>query len=98
MRSKQVGRRCGCVLQSRLEEEFGIPLRSGTFQRRLDQLPLATWLDPPDECAADVLQKPAGHFLDRSHKCGTIPRTDTRRLFPLRAKPNSPRALASALP
>src|SRR5882762_6934667 len=98
MRSNWDGRRCGYILACRPEEGFGIPLRNPTFQRLLDRLPPATWLDPPDECAADVLQKSADPFLDRSHISGTFLRTDARRLAPLPAKPNSLYASASALP
>src|SRR5882762_11141290 len=98
MRSNWDGRRCGYILACRPEEGFGIPLRNPTFHLLLDRLPLATWLDPPDECAAAVLPKPACPLLDRSHICGTIPRTGTRRLFLLPARPNSLCARASALP
>src|SRR5260370_335609 len=51
--------------------------------------PLATWIEPPDEGAANVRERRVGAFLDRSDRCGTPPRTDARRPLPLPARPNS---------
>src|SRR5216683_4641338 len=98
MRSRQDGRRCGCISPSRPEGGFGIPLRNLTFPLLLDRVPLATWIDPPDECAAVALPKQACHLLDRSHICDTIPRTGVTHPFLVPARPNSPYGLASAPP
>src|SRR5216684_3845641 len=96
MRSRQDGRRCGCISPSRPEEGFGIPLRNPTFPLLLDRVPLATWLDPPDELARGAFPKSACSLLDQSHKSDTIHRKDARRLFPLLPRPNSPYGYASA--
>src|SRR6266852_6990730 len=87
MRSRQDGRRCGCISPSRPEGGFGIPLRNLTFPLLLDRVPLATWIDPPDECAAVALPKQACHLLDRSHICDTIPRTGVTHPFLVLARP-----------
>src|SRR5258707_75440 len=79
-------------------EGRGLQLHNPTFYRLLYWLPLATWLDPPDECAAAVFPKPTSPLLDRSHICDTIPPRDARRFLPLAARPNFPYARASALP
>src|SRR6266849_2330028 len=89
MRSRQDGRRCGCVSPSRSEEGFGIPLRNPTFPLLLDRVLLATWLDPPDELARGAFPKSACSLLDQRHKSDTIHRKDARRLFPLLPRPNS---------
>src|SRR5260370_34520262 len=98
MCSRQDGRRCECITPRRPEEEFGIPLRNPTFRRWLDRVPPATWLDPPDECAAAALPKQACHLLDRSHICDTIPRTGVTHPFLVPARPNPPYGYASPLP
>src|SRR5207244_11159296 len=97
-RPKQDVRQCGGVLPCHLEEEVGTQLRNPIFHLLLDRLPVATWLDRPDECAVAVCPKPACPLLDRSHICDTIPRIDARRIFQLPPRPNSPYALASAPP